>query len=78
MTHTELKKKIAEGFPFTLHVADGRTFHVPHEDFVWLPPRSTVVMVAEPNPENEEETVTNTIPLLMVSGVSQVTPSESV
>ncbi|MCB1230280.1 MAG: hypothetical protein KDN19_08445 [Verrucomicrobiae bacterium] len=78
MTHAELKRKIEDGLPFTLHVADGRNFDVPHRDFIFLAPRSSVVVVAEPNPEDEEETVTNTIPLLMVSGVTQTKPVDQV
>jgi hypothetical protein len=23
--------------PFTIHLADGRTLFVPHQDFVWMP-----------------------------------------
>jgi hypothetical protein len=72
MTHPELRTKVEEGIPFTLHVADGRSFEVPHRDFVLLPPRSTVVVIAEYAPENPEETITHTIPLLMVSGISQL------
>ena len=70
MSHEEMRKRIAEDAPFKLHVADGRIFEIPHEDFIWLPPRSTVVMVAEPSVDHPEETVTNVIPLLMVSGVT--------
>lgn len=71
MTFSELRARIDEGRPFTLHVADGRSYEVPHPDFIWLPPRSTVVSIAEPNPDNEEETVTRIIPLLTISGITQ-------
>ena len=71
MTHAELKSKVEEGIPFTLHVADGRSFEVPHRDYVLLPPRSTVIVVAEDSPDDPNETITHTIPLLMVSGVTQ-------
>ena len=71
MTHAELKSKVDEGVPFTLHVADGRSYEVPHRDFVLLPPRSTVIVVAEGSPDNPKETITHTIPLLMVSGVTR-------
>jgi hypothetical protein len=78
MSHAELKKRIEEGLPFTLYVADGRSFEVPHRDYVFLPPHSTTVIVAEPNPENPDETVNNIIPLLMVSGVTQTWPTDRV
>ncbi|MCB1233443.1 MAG: hypothetical protein KDM91_00040 [Verrucomicrobiae bacterium] len=73
MTHVELRSVIDHGVPLTLFVADGRKFDVPHRDFVWLPPRSTVVtvaIVATPSPMDTEENVTHIIPLLMVSSVS--------
>jgi hypothetical protein len=72
MNHAELKARIDEGIPFTLYVADGRSFAVPHRDFIWLPPGAAVVMVAAQSPEREDETLSHTIPLRMVSGVSQV------
>jgi hypothetical protein len=72
MTHAELRLWIDEGQPFTLHVADGRSFHVPHRDFIWLPPKPTVVMVAAASPDNPEENVSHYIPLLMVSGISKI------
>lgn len=78
MSHAELRKRIEEGLPFTLHVADGRTFQIPHRDYVFLAPHSTTVIVAETNPDHPEETVNNIIPLLMVSGVTQIRPSDRV
>lgn len=75
MTHAELKARMDDDLPFVLHVADGRTYEVPRRDFIWMPPRSTVVMVATPSEENPDETVSHYIPLLMVSGVSQKFPA---
>jgi len=75
MSHSGLRKRIDEGVPLLLHVADGRVFEVPHRDYIFLAPRSTVVVVAETSPSNPGETVTNVIPLLMVSGVTQTIPS---
>lgn len=71
MTHAELKAVIEDGRPLILHVADGRTYDVPHPDFIFLPPRSTVVTVATPAPDSPEEIVNRMIPLLMVSGISR-------
>jgi hypothetical protein len=78
MTHAELTARIEDSLPFTLHVADGRSYVVPHRDFIWLPPRSTVVIVAAPATENEEEYVSHIIPLLMVSGVSTALRNERI
>ena len=71
MTHEVLRVKIEESVPFTLHVADGGSFYVPHRDFIMLPPKATFVVVATPDDENPEEFVSHTIPLLMVSGVDE-------
>ncbi len=71
MNHAELRKSIDEGVPFTLHVADGRSFDVPHRDFILLPPKSTIAVVAEQENDDPESTVTNIVPLLMISGVTQ-------
>jgi len=71
MSHAELRRIIDSGLPFTVHVADGRSFHVRHRDYIFLAPHSSLVVIAETNPENENETVNNTIPLHMVSGVTQ-------
>ena len=74
MTHKELRAKIDDSIPFTLHVADGRTYDVPHEDFIMLAPRSTVVVVASED-EDSKQVLTHTIPLLMVSGVTEIAPA---
>lgn len=77
MTHAVLRSKIDEGIPFTLHVADGRSYEVPHTDFILLPPRATFVVVAVPAEDDPEEYVSHTIPLLMVSGVSEKAPGQA-
>ena len=33
--------------PFTIRLADGRSFHVPHPDFMWLAPKGRTLVVAE-------------------------------
>jgi hypothetical protein len=78
MTHAELKAQIEDSIPFRLHVADGRTLDIPHRDFIFLPPRSTGALVALPSDENEDETVSHVIPLLMISGVTKTVKSDSV
>ena len=32
--------------PFSIHMADGRSFRVPHRDFMWLTPGGRTLMVA--------------------------------
>lgn len=38
--------RVAEPFrPFTIRTADGRAFHVPHREFVWIPPNAQRTVV---------------------------------
>lgn len=34
--------------PFTIHLADGRKFEVPHPDFFLLSPKAGIVVVVQP------------------------------
>ena len=74
MTLDTLKDKIGTAIPFTLHVADGRSYEVPHRDFIWMPPRTLAVMVAHPASSGSGEMVGTTIPLLMITGVTEKMP----
>ncbi len=73
MTHATLKTKIKESIPFTIHIADGRRYEVPHQDFILLPPGATFCVVVTPADDEPDEYVSHTIPLLMVSGVAERT-----
>jgi len=70
MSHKELEDVLERSVPFTIYVADGRQFDVPHRDYVFLPPRSTAVTLALPDPAEPDQLRYHVIPLLMVSGVS--------
>lgn len=51
MTNDEIRKwqKQQPFQPFTIVLVDGRSFDVPHPEFVWVPPgRGTWVYVADP------------------------------
>ena len=37
--------------PFTVHMADGRSFHVPHPDFLFMSPTGRTVIICQ---EDEE------------------------
>ena len=74
MTNATLKDKIETAIPFTLHVADGRSYDVPHRDFIWLHPRGLVVLVAHPASDGTDEVVGTTIPLLMITGITERMP----
>jgi hypothetical protein len=44
---------------------------VPHRDFIWLHPRGLVVLVAHPASDGTDEVVGTTIPLLMITGITE-------
>jgi len=37
--------------PFTIHMADGRTFHVPHPDFLSMSPAGRTVIIYQQDEE---------------------------
>jgi hypothetical protein len=54
MTIEQLRRVArAEPFdPFTIHLADGRAFHVPHPEFITIPPTAVRTFVVA-GPEEE-------------------------
>jgi hypothetical protein len=63
MTRTQIESAIASGMPFTLLMADGREYTVPHRDYIWLPPRAAYVLVYD---DDDHFTV---LPLLTMTGL---------
>jgi hypothetical protein len=56
--------------PFTLRMADGREYPVPHPDYILIPPNASYVIVAEDTGNF------NVLPLLTMTGLhSQADPS---
>jgi hypothetical protein len=45
MTREQIESAVASGKPFTLRMADGREYLVPHRDYISLPPRAASVIV---------------------------------
>ncbi len=35
--------------PFTIHMTDGRSFHIPHPDFLFMTPTGRTVIVCQEN-----------------------------
>lgn len=63
MTRTQIESAIHRGVPFTLRMADGREYHVPHRDYISLSPRGTFVTVYD----DEERFFV--LPLLTMTGL---------
>ncbi len=63
MTRSQIESAIARNSPFTLKMADGKTYDVPHPDYVFLPPRGAFVVVVD-----DDEHV-DVLPLLTMTGL---------
>jgi len=49
MTREQVESAVASGIPFTLRMADGKEYPVPHRDYISLPPRASYVIVYDDN-----------------------------
>jgi hypothetical protein len=49
--------------PFTIRMADGRSFHIPHPDFLWIMPPGRTVAAAH------EDGVAHTLDLLLMTEI---------
>ena len=51
MTNEHLRSTLRASpfLPFTIRMADGRTFHVRHPDFVWIHPSSDIAFIHSPD-----------------------------
>ena len=45
MTREQVESAVASGVPFTLRMADGKEYRVPHPDYISFPPKSACVIV---------------------------------
>ena len=45
MTREQIESAVARGVPFTLRMADGKEYPVPHRDYIALSPRASSVIV---------------------------------
>jgi hypothetical protein len=63
MTREQIESAIARGTSFTLRMADGREYPVPHRDYIALAPKTPSVVVFD---DVGHFTV---LPLLMISGL---------
>jgi hypothetical protein len=71
MTRAQLESAVASGVPFTLGMADGREYVVPHPDYIWLPPKASYAIV------HEDDGHFNVLPLLNLTGLrSKVVESD--
>ncbi len=68
MTRDQIESAVASGIPFTLCMADGKEYPVPHRDYLSLPPKASYVIVYD------DEGRYTVLPLLTMTGLqSKVT-----
>jgi hypothetical protein len=66
MTRSQVEKAIQRNVPFTLKMADGNEYHVPHRDFIALPPNASYAIVFDGEGKNFDA-----LPLLTMTGLRQ-------
>lgn len=68
MTRSQIESAIQSGEPFTLLMADGREYPIPHRDSISLPPRGSFVTLYD------DEGPFFVLPLLTMTGLVSQTP----
>lgn len=63
MTLQQVRNAMDSGRPFVIMMADGKSYRVPHRDYIMLIPKGSAVVV-----HNEE--VATVLPLLTMTGIS--------
>lgn len=63
MTMRQVREAMGSGRPFTIMMADGKSYRVPHGDYIMLIPKGSAVVV-----HNEE--VATILPLLTMTGIT--------
>jgi hypothetical protein len=68
MTREQLESAAASGVPFTLRMADGKEYPIPHRDYISIPPRGLYVIVYD------DEGRFTVLPLLTMTGLESSVP----
>ncbi len=71
MTKENLDAALERGTPFTIHMADGKEYTVPHRDFISFSQRGTSVIVSTADDRF------HVLPLLTMTGITQDFPAAS-
>ena len=68
MTREQLGAAAASGVPFTLFMADGKSYPVPHRDYISFPPKSASVIVFK------DDGYYTILPIRTITGLQSMTP----
>jgi hypothetical protein len=71
MTRKQVESAIESGVPFTLRMADGKEYVVPHPDYIWLPPNASYAIV------HEHDGHFTVLPLLTMTGLRSKPPADA-
>ncbi len=63
MTLRQVRNAMDSGQPFTILMADGKSYRVPHRDYIMLIPKGAAVVV-------HDEHAATVLPLLTMTGIS--------
>jgi len=70
MTKEQVESVAASGIPFTLRMADGKEYLVPHRDYISIPPKGAYVIVYDDHGRF------NVLPLLTMTGLESKVADE--
>lgn len=65
VTRKQLEEVIEQGVPFQVNLADGRSYPVPHPDYISLPPKNATVAIVY-----EDDGTVHLLPLLTMTGLT--------
>lgn len=68
MSRSQVQAAIDSGIPFSLRMADGKEYHVPHRDYISISPKGTYATVYD----DEERFFV--LPLLTMTGIASSEP----
>lgn len=64
MNRSQIEAAAERNMPFTLHMADGKDYRVPHRDYIFLPPKAAFVVISD------DAGHVYVLPLLTMTGLS--------
>lgn len=64
MNRTQIESALERNIPFSVCMADGKAYHVPHRDYISLPPKGAFVVV------DDDQGHVFVLPLLTMTGLT--------
>lgn len=71
MSRSQVEAAIRSGEPFSIRMADGKEYHVPHHDYISLSPKGTFATVYD---DDEGYYI---LPLLTMTGIAGTNPTNN-